>query len=151
MTCGIHFVDAQTEEEARQVARIRERENLGPSAIMITNVLRVDMLDGDLFSRHNPNITFDSESAREDYDSGVGLMTQLAEQSSSLDRNFVAGLTDGFMMAHRTNQQAMMRAFMHMLRQWACGKKEDRVDARNEASWNLAKKILEIDLYLPHI
>lgn len=58
---------------------------------------------------------------------------------------------DAFVREHRTLQQNFVRTLVGMLTLWSREKKQFVADARNEASYEFACKVAEMDQYFPLI
>lgn len=56
----------------------------------------------------------------------------------------VQGLLEGFVRQHRTLQQAIVSSFYDMLIEWRKGEESRYVDLRNQAAWNFAKSLDEM-------
>jgi len=59
----------------------------------------------------------------------------------------VEGMLSGLVHSHRTLQQSFVRAFIDVMGEYA----ESNTDLRNEAAVEFAKKIKEMEVYLPNI
>ena len=59
----------------------------------------------------------------------------------------VKGMFLGLLQSHRTLQQSLIRAFIDVMNEYA----EVDTDLRNEAAVGFAKKVKEMEIYLPTV
>ena len=92
---------------------------------------------------------FRSKGEEEAYDDAKEAMAKLLNLANVMGNQpvVVGGMLFAFVREHRTLQQAGMRNFVAMLKNWVNKEKPAMVDARNEDSWKFAEQVAELDPY----
>ncbi len=96
---------------------------------------------------------FTTEWEENCYNDAKAAMETLLNLANAMGSNkaIVAGMLDGFLLEHRTLQQASIRNFVGMLQEWAKFEEASASDPRNKDAWDFAQDIVKLDLMFGNI
>jgi len=94
-----------------------------------------------------PKPEFKTEWESDTYDKAHEAMSALLNLANGMgsSKAVVAGMLDGFLSEHRTLQQAGVRNFVGMLKEWTKFSEPAMTDLRNQDAWKFAKQVVELD------
>jgi hypothetical protein len=95
---------------------------------------------------------FKTEWESEAYDKAFDAMKELLNVANAMGsgKAVVTGMFDGFVREHRTLQQAGIKNFFEMLKEWTEQERE-MTDLRNQVAFDFAKKVVALDFVFPNI
>lgn len=90
---------------------------------------------------------FKTEWESEIYLKSLAAMSTLLDLANGMGsgKAVVKGMYDGFVREHRTLQQAGVRNFVAMLKEWASHEESRVTDLRNQDAFAFAKQVVELD------
>lgn len=93
-----------------------------------------------------------------EFDKGKALMAEMMRAMNSMsNEELLAGMLAGFATEHRTLQQSLVRAFVEILQNWVTDDAGEiqpdshLCDARNEGTYELAKRLVREEPRLPFV
>jgi len=94
-----------------------------------------------------PKPEFKTEWESDAYDKASDAMSALLNVANSMGsgKAVVAGMLDGFIREHRTLQQAGIRNFVAMLKEWGSHEESHMSDLRNRDAFAFAQQVVELD------
>lgn len=90
---------------------------------------------------------FKTKWERDTYDDAKVAMGRLLNLANGMgvQKAVVAGMLDSFIQEHRTLQQAGVRNFVAMLKEWVSYDEVHMSDLRNQDAFAFAKQVVELD------